>query len=247
MRSAVATARGIVDQSPGAIPFFAACAALAKAIADPALAGSRGAAEEIRTKLNSAQSRHARQNADRKFRLKALAARFFVPPHQHSGVARCPLCRARLSTPEQQALAAELAGLRKDALEAGRKLEDVCRALETDLLRRLPEHLRRHWDVLSAMEPGTGYADAMRERFCEAGQFRRILPGLVESTRIRVRERFCRDSHSPHSALWQTNPSPPGNCVSSCIASTESWRWFCGGQGIAMLSVALGQRLPVHG
>ena len=188
MRSAVATARGIVDQSPGAIPFFAACAALAKAIADPALAGSRGAAEEIRAKLNSAQSWHARQNADRKFRLKALAARFFVPPHQHSGVARCPLCRARLSTPEQQALAAELAGLRKDALEAERKLEDVCRALETNLLRRLPEHLRRHWDVLSAMEPGTGYAAAMRERFCEAGQFRRILPGLVESTRIRVRE-----------------------------------------------------------
>ena len=45
---------------------------------------------------------------------------------------------ALLSTDEQQVLSVQLAELRKDAVEAERKLDDVCRGLEADLIERLP-------------------------------------------------------------------------------------------------------------
>ena len=130
VREAVALARAILNQGTKDIPLFDAWTALKEAKDDPSFLGLSKAIQETHTKLATALSWHEKQTADKKFRLKALAAQSYEPSHQHSEPEQCPLCAARLSTEEQQTLAAELADLRKDASEAERKLEDVCRGLE---------------------------------------------------------------------------------------------------------------------
>lgn len=179
VRHAVGAARATVNQGTKGTALFEAWSALRVAKDDAAFSSLPGAVDEARTRLDRALSWHAKQNADQKFRLKALAAQFFVPSHEHSGPAQCPLCMAFLSTAEQQALAAQLAELQKDAAEAERKLEDVCLSLEAELLERLPAGLKEHRDLLAKMEPKTSYGAAIRERFCEVSPFGDVLLGLA--------------------------------------------------------------------
>jgi len=180
IRNAVSAARTLVNQGIKAIPVFEAWRALKAAKDDAAFASFPEAIEETRQKLDKALSWHAKQNADTKFRLKALAAQFFVPPHEYSDSAQCPLCEQLLSTAEQRALADQLAELQKDAAEAERKLDDVCLGLEDDLVKHLPAGLRQYWDLLTAMEPKISYGAAISERFCDEPQFCNVLFGLVE-------------------------------------------------------------------
>ena len=186
VRDAVGTARVIVNRGTKSIALLDAWVALKEAKGDAAFASLAKASEAARTILDKALSWHAKQNADQKFRLKALAAQFFVPPHEHSGPAQCPLCMALLSTDEQQVLAVQLAELRKDAVEAERKLDDVCRGLEADLIERLPAGLKQHRGLLATMEPKTSYGAAIRERFCEEPPFGDVLLGLARRNNIRV-------------------------------------------------------------
>ncbi len=192
VRNAVGTARAIANQGTKGIVLFEAWAALNSAKDDPALASLPEAIDEARTRLETALSWHAKQNADQKFRLKALAAQFFVPPHEHSGPAQCPLCTALLLTTEQQALAAQLAELQKDAAEAERKLDDVCLGLEAELLERLPAGLKQHRDLLFAMEPKTSYGATIRERFCEEPPFADVLLGLGVQIKNKIAEQEAK-------------------------------------------------------
>ncbi|MDH4163709.1 MAG: ATP-binding protein [Nitrospirota bacterium] len=186
VRDGVASARAIVNQGTKGIVLFEAWIALKAAKEDEAFAGLPAAIDAARARLDRALSWHAQQNADQKFRLKALAAQFYVPPQEHSVPAQCPLCSARLSTAEQQDLAVRLAQLQKDAAEAERKLDDVCRGLEAELVERLPAELKRHRDFLVTMEPKTGYGAAIRERFCEGIPFTNVLLGLAGRIKSRV-------------------------------------------------------------
>ena len=186
VRDAVGTARAIVNQGTKSIALLDAWAALKEAKDDAAFASLPRAIEETRTRLDRALSWHAKQNADQKFRLKALAAQFFVPPHEHSDPAQCPLCMTLLLTEEQQVLESQLVELRKDAAEAERKLDDVCRGLEADLIELLPAGLKRHQGLLASMEPKTSYCAVIRERFCEEPPFGNVLLGLAKRNNIRV-------------------------------------------------------------
>ena len=188
VRDAVGKARAIVNQGTESIALFDAWAALEEAKDDAAFAGLSKATEVARISLDSALSWHAKQNSDQKFRLKAMAAQFFVPPHEHSGPVHCPLCMALLSTDDQQRLSFQLAELREDSVEAERKLDDVCRDLETDLIDRLPLGLKRHQGLLNRMEPRTSYGAAIRERFCEKPPFADVLIGLAVRNNIRVKQ-----------------------------------------------------------
>jgi AAA domain len=179
VHNAVSSARAIVNQGTKAIPLFEAWTALKEAKDDSAFISFPRAIELARKRLDRALSWHAMQNADQKFRLKALAAQFFVPPHEHSGTAQCPLCTALLSSVEQQALAVQLAELQRDAAEAECKLEGVCLSLEADLAKLLPAGLKKHRDLLVTMEPRIAYGVAIRERFCEESQFSNVLIGLA--------------------------------------------------------------------
>ena len=214
VRSAVGTARVIVNQGTKSIALLDAWAALKEAKDDAAFASMPKAIDVARTRLDRALSWHAKQNADQKFRLKALASQFFVHPHEHSDPAQCPLCMALLLTEEQQVLAAQLAELRKDAVEAERKLDDVCLGLEADLIECLPAGLKRHQGLLATMEPKTSYCAAIRERFCEEPPFGDVLLGLAGRNNIRVTQQEtalpaftfaafepARDEHRPATTL----------------------------------------------
>ena len=148
VRDAVTTARMIVNQGTKGILLFDAWTALKEASDDTNWAKLPDAISGARVRLNSAIQWHAMQMADEKFRLKALAARYFVPPHRHSDPFRCPLCEGLLSTKEQEALATQLTELQKDAEEAERQLDDVCPRLEADLLEYFPPGLKQHRDLL---------------------------------------------------------------------------------------------------
>jgi hypothetical protein len=76
-------------------------------------------------------------------------------------------------------LAAELAELQNDAEEAERKIDDVCRGLEAELLQHLPAGLKLHRELLSAMDPRESYASAVLQRFSGEPPFSDILIGLA--------------------------------------------------------------------
>jgi AAA domain len=188
VRNAVSTARVLVNQGGKGVPLFDAWRALKVAKDELSFATLPAAIAEASGKLDKALAWHARQNADRKFRLKALAAQFFVPPHDHSAFAQCPLCTALLSTPDQQALASELAELQKDAVEAERKLEEVCLSLQATLLEKLPAGLKQYRETLRAMGPKSSYGLAVRERFCEGPSVSEVLLGLVGRLKAAIEE-----------------------------------------------------------
>ncbi len=188
VRNAVATARMLVNQGTKGVSLFDAWTALEEASEDTNWAKLPNAIANARIMLKSAINWHTMQMADEKFRLKALAAQYFVPPHRHSDSARCPLCEGLLSTKEQEALAAQLTELQKDAEEAERKLDDVCRRLEADLLDCFPRGMKQHRDRLATMNPRKSYGIAARERFCEQPPFVDVLVALSAHNRTKIEE-----------------------------------------------------------
>src|ERR1035437_9310545 len=179
IRNAVSAARAIANQGAKGITVFDAWAALKEAVDQQPFAALPSEIETVRSKLDRALAWHKRQMADTKFRLKALAAQSFVPPHEHSDTSKCPLCASALSSEEQRALAAELAELQIDAEEAERRIGDVCRSLDDELLQHLPAGLKLHRELLSAMDPRESYASAVLQRFCGEPPFSDILIGLA--------------------------------------------------------------------
>lgn len=186
VRVAVNTARGIASQGANGIALFTMWTALKEAGEDAGFASFPDALVAATQKLERALAWHARQTEDNKFRLKALAAQYYLPPHQHSDPAHCPVCDSVLQTTPQKELAAELAELKADAAEAERKLEDVCREILSELTALLPPGLKRHADALATTEPKADYAAAVRGRFCTAPPFSTILTGLSASIEKRV-------------------------------------------------------------
>ncbi|MDZ4738599.1 MAG: ATP-binding protein [Alphaproteobacteria bacterium] len=186
VRTAVNTARGLASQGANGIALFGMWAALKEAGEDVEFAAFPDALTAGEQKLERALTWHARQTEDNKFRLKALAAHYYLPPHQHTDSAHCPVCDGVLQTTTQKELAAELAELKSDASEAERKLEDVCSEILSDLTGLLPAGLRRHAEALAIMEPKKDYADAVRGRFCTVPPFSTILTGLSSSIDKRV-------------------------------------------------------------
>ena len=208
VRNAVGKARATVSQGTKGIALFEAWAALKTAKDDAAFASLPGAIDEARERLDRALSWHAKQNADQKFRLKALAAQFFVPPHEHTSTAQCPLCTALLSTAEQQALAVQLAELQKDAAEAERKLDDVCLVLEADLIGHLTTGLKSHRNLLATMNPKTDYGAAIRDRFCEEPPFNNVLLGLAGRIKTKVTQQEAALSAFTFAAFESVEDEP---------------------------------------
>ena len=186
VRNAVAAAQILVRQGAQGIETFEAWKALKEAAQDAKWTKIPRALTEARVRLESALKWHAMQMEDKKFRLKALAAKYFVPPHEHSDPARCPLCEGLLSTAEQKEMAKQLAILQKDAKEAEQQLDDVCRHIESELSQYLPAGLKRHRDFLNTMEPKRSYGIAAQSRFCEQSPFDDILLELSRRNKAKI-------------------------------------------------------------
>ncbi len=187
IRRSVASAQIIVSQAAKEIVIFKALKALKDADNDPKWKELPEAISESHMKIASAINWHTKQIADKKFRLKALAAQYYVPPHEHSDFGLCPLCDGLLSTKEQQELAIQLAEIKKDAKEAERRLDDVCRSLEDELMGYFPQSLKQYGDILEGMEPNEAYGNAVRERFCEQSPFSDVLLGLSSRNKIKIK------------------------------------------------------------
>lgn len=188
IRRAVGVVRAVVQQGTNGIPVFEALAALKEAQENEKFAALPQSMEKARVRLTQALLWHGKQSADQKFRLKALAAQFFIPPHEHTSIAQCPLCSAELTTEEQQVLATELSELKESAAEAERRLEDVCFSLERDLEAQLPSELRSHLNLLATMQPRTAFVATIRQRFCEESPFQDVLIGLASEMTTKTQQ-----------------------------------------------------------
>jgi len=131
IRSAVATAKVLVSQGVKEIPIFVALKALD-------LVNKNNDLESLSTEISASNDRlgnalhwHIRQNEDRKLRLKALASQWYEPVTADIKISDCPLCESPLVSSKQKELASEMELLKQQGVDAERKLEDVCTALNS--------------------------------------------------------------------------------------------------------------------
>lgn len=182
IRDAVSSARAVVSLGTKGIGLFDAWRALTNAAETPGLEAIPGRIEEIEFKLEEALNWHARQVADERFRLKALAARLHVTSLDNLDDTRCPLCDSPLLSDTQKQLKAELLALRHAGIEAGRTLEDRCRGFKEELQELLPKDLHRHRDALRSSDPRQSYFEALCDRFCNEPPFGDLLLALGKRT-----------------------------------------------------------------
>ena len=183
---AVNSARDIVAQKTKGVPAFAAWAALRSALDSKVVSGLTDQLREFEVRLDTALDWHAKQLADDKLRLKALASRFFLPPEDLTLSAKCPLCAQYLETEDQRALARELGELRASADAAERAIDDACSDLEKALRALLPQNILDHFAELASMDPAVTYGLAVRARFVTSAPFSDVLVGLARAVEERV-------------------------------------------------------------
>lgn len=180
IRSAVNTARGVLQQNVKSIPLFEAWAALTAVQADPRLTVLSEILTVAGSQLEQAIAWDKRQVEDSRLRLKALAAEYFVPVGHDHDDADCPLCQSKLSLPRQKALAAELNDLKAAADVAQRKLADACAAIEKEVRDAIPAALIPLFAVLTRMQPRTSFQKAIKDRFVEEAPFSTVLKGMAD-------------------------------------------------------------------
>ena len=178
---AVNTAHDIVAKKTTGVPLFGAWTALKEARADAAFITVPKSLSAFERRLISAVDWHVKQTADERLRLKAIAARYFLPPDDISTSPTCPLCLQELTTEDQRKLAAELDALRNDARAAERTINDACSDIDKEFRRLLPDNVVAHLDTLTAMEPATDYKRAVLNRFVDAPPFSDVLVGVPRS------------------------------------------------------------------
>lgn len=180
IRNAVIGARSVLQQNVKGIPVFEGWAALKAAHADSRFAALSPILTSAQKQVEQAIAWDKRQVEDYRLRLKALAAQYFVPASHEHDDADCPLCKGKLSLPEQKALAAELTDLKTATDAAQRKLADACAAIEKQVRDAIPAALVPHFTLLSDMQPRTAFEQAVKERFVDEAPFSTVLTGMAD-------------------------------------------------------------------
>ena len=175
---AVNKARVYLSEGTSGVPLFKAWGAL-KLAGDLGFGDIAEPLKQAQEALSEALSWHEKQQADGKFRLKALAASFFIDEIDIETVASCPLCETDLKSEDQKILAVELKTLKGDAKRAERAIADACRDISAELTKHVPEALTPHMETLAKMNPANAFADAMKARFSDAEPFSTILSGIA--------------------------------------------------------------------
>lgn len=178
LNTAVATARFHVGEGYKAVSLFGQWSALKRAHAE-GFSNSDSVISTAESALATALDWHDKQSSDEKLRLKALAAKYFVPVEDLSKESNCPLCDSRLSTEQQKDLAQELNTLRGDAEVAERGIVDACRDISENLSAHIPGYLKPLFPALSEMVPNTAFAETIRARFSTNLPYDGILSGIA--------------------------------------------------------------------
>lgn len=175
---AVNKARVYLGERTSGVPLFKAWAAL-KAAGDQGFDDMAEPLKQAEDALAEALSWHGKQQADGKFRLKALAASFFIDQVDIETAASCPLCETDLKSEDQKILAAELKTLKSDANRAERAIADACRDIKAELAKHVPKALIPHIQNLANMIPANAFGEAMKARFSDDEPFSNILSGIA--------------------------------------------------------------------
>ena len=183
---AVNSARDVVAQKISGVPLFDAWAALKNALDNEAFSSLPSKLPELEARLDVALGWHAKQFADEKLRLKALASRFFLPAEDLTVSATCPLCAQHLKTEDQRALAAELGALKADADAAERTIDDACSDIKKAFHALLPQPIQDHFTKLVSMDPAADYRIAVRDRFVKPAPFSDVLVGIARSVEQQI-------------------------------------------------------------
>ena len=181
LNKAVKGARSLIDNGRKGMSLFQAWSALSQAQSDLEFAKLGAALETAESDLAEAVSWHEKQRADKRLRLKALAAQFYVPEGDLVSVSICPLCETHLTTEDQKALASELVALKADAAKASRQIKDACNEIVFILEACLPEALKPHIATLADMNPSHALAEALKETFVDQPPFSTELTGMASS------------------------------------------------------------------
>ena len=167
-----------MSEGTSGVPLFKAWGAL-KTAAEQGFQDITDALKQAENSLSEALLWHEKQQADSRFRLKALAASFLVEEVDIEAVAVCPLCETDLKSEDQQKLAAELKALKSDAERAERAIADACRDISAELSQHVPEVLSSHMEWLDKMDPASAFRDAMKAKFSNAEPFSTTLSGIA--------------------------------------------------------------------
>ena len=178
LNSSVNTARVYLSEGTKGISLFKSFAALKKAGDEGLKAVIDQALTDAGTSLTEALEWHAKQENDKKLRLKALASKFFIPESALGEAASCPVCNTKLTTEEQKALAAELTTLQGQADKAERAISDACRDIDRSIQSHIPDYLKPLVKPLAGMDPAASFAAALKERFADNSPFSDHLTGI---------------------------------------------------------------------
>jgi len=179
LNDAVSTARVYVGEGTKGVPLFKSWGALEKA-RDDNFSSIEDALNEADIALTKALEWHAKQESDKKLRLKALASKFFVTEDLLGKTASCPLCETKLTSEDQLALAGELAALKSEATNAERAIADACGDIQKMLMAHVPDYLQSYLKDLAAMDLVQAFSKAIKVRFSELPPYNDILTGIGE-------------------------------------------------------------------
>jgi hypothetical protein len=180
IKAAVNSARAILGDSSKGVDVFAAWKALATAHGDPQFQTMPEVLSQARTRLSEAIMWDKRQAEDQKLRLKALAARFYVPAEHLHESAECPLCEGKLTGEKREALGEELAALKEATAAAERRLVDVCSELEKLIRSKAAASIDAHFEILAGMQPRDAFAEAAKKVFVFGAPFSTVLTGVAK-------------------------------------------------------------------
>ena len=210
LSKAVHTAQGTVESIHKEWPLFHAWAALKEASANSLFHTLPDKLPEFDARLNAALKWHAKQQVDRKLRLKALASSYFVPFPESDVSPTCPLCEQPLDGAHQRALAAELKALKTDAKHAERKIDDACSDITKELRAMLPSSIQNHFDRLATMSPAADFRAAALDRLVTSPPFSSVLVGIANALEHQISSQTDALPVFRYPAYESTgNPEPP--------------------------------------
>lgn len=181
LNTGVSKARVHIEEGTKGLPLFTALGALKKAHKD-GFSEVETLIDESKASLAKALKWHSNQQSDHRLRLKALAAKFFVPVEDITVAASCPLCDTELTSEAQKALAEELATLKQDADAAERGIVDACSDIENALNAHIPDYLRPAFSAVASMAPRADFAKAIKARFADEPPYSDVLTGIAGFT-----------------------------------------------------------------
>ena len=157
--------------------------------------------------------------------------------------------RASYRAKSAEALAAELAELKKASAAAERKLTDACAELEKSIRDLIPPALNAHFAMLTRMQPRDAFELAARERFVQDPPFSTILTGIADFTGVKTRTLAGKlpffelgEKKAKSDGEASVYPTPHVDCFPMSVTSSTSHPSLHGGVAIASSSWMAGTR-----